>query len=163
MRQAKEGVGLQLGRHARYVPQNLVLNGKKCLMLSNCAGTRPGRGAAGEFRSLQGALPGRHDQLGRSSETARSRILLSPGDQRSASTRLGTSPLRFGVTMSNPQAPLSSVMTQVVSDARRMSDLRWFWANFPQQTRCVRVESREETRRRRGWIFTPGTSGHAPV
>ncbi|XP_037130921.1 phosphomevalonate kinase [Syngnathus acus] len=44
----------------------------------------------------------------------------------------------------------------VVSDARRMSDLCWFWAKFPQQTRCVRVESREETRRRRGWIFTPG-------
>ncbi|XP_051921650.1 phosphomevalonate kinase [Hippocampus zosterae] len=44
----------------------------------------------------------------------------------------------------------------VVSDARRMSDLRWFWNNFPEQTRCVRVQSREETRRRRGWIFTPG-------
>ncbi|XP_061649952.1 phosphomevalonate kinase isoform X2 [Phyllopteryx taeniolatus] len=44
----------------------------------------------------------------------------------------------------------------VVSDARRMSDLQWFWAKFPRQTRCVRVESREETRRRRGWSFTAG-------
>ncbi|XP_061553291.1 phosphomevalonate kinase isoform X2 [Phycodurus eques] len=44
----------------------------------------------------------------------------------------------------------------VVSDARRMSDLHWFWAKFPQQTRFVRVESREETRRRRGWSFTAG-------
>ncbi|XP_077411890.1 phosphomevalonate kinase isoform X2 [Vanacampus margaritifer] len=44
----------------------------------------------------------------------------------------------------------------VVSDARRMSDLRWFWAEFPRQTRCIRVESGEETRKQRGWIFTPG-------
>ncbi|XP_061700629.1 phosphomevalonate kinase [Syngnathoides biaculeatus] len=44
----------------------------------------------------------------------------------------------------------------VVSDARRMSDLQWFWAKFPQQTYCVRVESREETRRQRGWSFSAG-------
>ncbi|XP_054638322.1 phosphomevalonate kinase isoform X2 [Dunckerocampus dactyliophorus] len=44
----------------------------------------------------------------------------------------------------------------VVSDARRLSDLQWFWNRFPQQTRCVRVESSEETRKRRGWSFTSG-------
>ncbi|XP_077454029.1 phosphomevalonate kinase [Stigmatopora argus] len=44
----------------------------------------------------------------------------------------------------------------VVSDARRMSDLRWFLSRFPRRTRCIRIESREETRRCRGWIFTAG-------
>ncbi|XP_057689213.1 phosphomevalonate kinase [Corythoichthys intestinalis] len=44
----------------------------------------------------------------------------------------------------------------VVSDARRMSDLRWFRSRFPGRTRCIRVESRQETRGRRGWSFTAG-------
>ncbi|XP_076016892.1 phosphomevalonate kinase [Genypterus blacodes] len=44
----------------------------------------------------------------------------------------------------------------VVSDARRRSDLQWFWETFPQQTRCVRVESSESTRKQRGWGFTAG-------
>ncbi|KAM9851945.1 phosphomevalonate kinase isoform 1-T2 [Aulostomus maculatus] len=44
----------------------------------------------------------------------------------------------------------------VVSDARRLSDLQWFWAEFPQQTRCVRVQSSESTRKQRGWSFTKG-------
>ncbi|XP_028282415.1 phosphomevalonate kinase [Parambassis ranga] len=44
----------------------------------------------------------------------------------------------------------------VVSDARRLSDLQWFWTEFPQQTRSVRVQSSEETRRGRGWSFTAG-------
>ncbi|XP_061838986.1 phosphomevalonate kinase isoform X1 [Nerophis lumbriciformis] len=44
----------------------------------------------------------------------------------------------------------------VVSDARRLSDLQWFWTHFPQQTRCVRVKSSEETRKQRGWSFTSG-------
>ncbi|KAM7382791.1 hypothetical protein PAMP_002501 [Pampus punctatissimus] len=42
----------------------------------------------------------------------------------------------------------------VVSDARRLSDLQWFWTEFPQQTRCVRVQSSENTRKQRGWSFT---------
>lgn len=55
--------------------------------------------------------------------------------------------------------PLSSLMLsghQVVSDARRLSDLQWFWSRFPRQTQTVRVQSSEETRRQRGWSFTPG-------
>ncbi|XP_030606703.1 phosphomevalonate kinase [Archocentrus centrarchus] len=44
----------------------------------------------------------------------------------------------------------------VVSDARRLSDLQWFWAEFPQQTRSVRVQSSENTRSQRGWSFTTG-------
>ncbi|XP_053288243.1 phosphomevalonate kinase [Pleuronectes platessa] len=42
----------------------------------------------------------------------------------------------------------------VVSDARRLSDLQWFLSEFPQQTRSVRVQSSEETRKKRGWSFT---------
>lgn len=45
---------------------------------------------------------------------------------------------------------------QLISDARRMSDLQWFWAEFPKQTQCVRVQSSENTRRQRGWSFTIG-------
>ncbi|KAL3980085.1 glutamate receptor, ionotropic kainate 2 [Sarotherodon galilaeus] len=44
----------------------------------------------------------------------------------------------------------------VVSDARRLSDLQWFQAEFPQQTRSVRVQSSENTRSQRGWSFTAG-------
>ncbi|KAF0022384.1 hypothetical protein F2P81_025381 [Scophthalmus maximus] len=44
----------------------------------------------------------------------------------------------------------------VVSDARRLSDLQWFWSEFPQQTQSVRVQSSEETRKKRGWSFTAG-------
>lgn len=44
----------------------------------------------------------------------------------------------------------------VVSDARRLSDLQWFWEEFPQQTRSVRVQSSEKTRSQRGWNFTTG-------
>ncbi|KAM9352724.1 phosphomevalonate kinase isoform 2-T2 [Symphorus nematophorus] len=44
----------------------------------------------------------------------------------------------------------------VVSDARRLSDLQWFWSEFPRQTRSVRVQSSEMTRKRRGWSFTTG-------
>lgn len=55
--------------------------------------------------------------------------------------------------------PLSSLLLsgdQVVSDARRLSDLQWFWSRFPRQTQTVRIQSSEETRRQRGWSFTPG-------
>lgn len=44
----------------------------------------------------------------------------------------------------------------VVSDARRLSDLQWFQAEFPQQTQSVRVQSSENTRSQRGWSFTAG-------
>ncbi|KAJ8398511.1 hypothetical protein AAFF_G00427660 [Aldrovandia affinis] len=44
----------------------------------------------------------------------------------------------------------------IVSDARRLSDLQWFWTEYPSQTRCVRVEASELTRQKRGWEFTPG-------
>lgn len=44
----------------------------------------------------------------------------------------------------------------VVSDARRLSDLQWFWSEFPQQTQSVRVQSSEETRTQRGWSFSAG-------
>ncbi|XP_067094107.1 phosphomevalonate kinase [Osmerus mordax] len=44
----------------------------------------------------------------------------------------------------------------VVSDTRRLSDLQWFWREYPSQSRCVRVEASEETRRERGWEFTAG-------
>ncbi|XP_034721714.1 phosphomevalonate kinase [Etheostoma cragini] len=44
----------------------------------------------------------------------------------------------------------------VVSDARRLSDLRWFFSEFPRQTRSVRVQSSENTRTQRGWSFTAG-------
>lgn len=48
---------------------------------------------------------------------------------------------------------------QVVSDARRLSDLQWFCSEFPRQTRSVRVECSEETREQRGWSFTAGETG----
>ncbi|XP_038550653.1 phosphomevalonate kinase-like [Micropterus salmoides] len=44
----------------------------------------------------------------------------------------------------------------MVSDARRLSDLQWFWSEFPRQTQTVRVQSSEKTRQQRGWIFTAG-------
>nr|XP_046170773.1 phosphomevalonate kinase [Oncorhynchus gorbuscha] len=44
----------------------------------------------------------------------------------------------------------------IVSDTRRLSDLQWFWREYPSQSRCVRVEASEETRRERGWEFTTG-------
>lgn len=49
-----------------------------------------------------------------------------------------------------------SLIGQVVSDARRMSDLQWFWSEFPRQTQSVRVQSSEKTRRERGWSFAAG-------
>ncbi|KAK2845234.1 hypothetical protein Q5P01_011893 [Channa striata] len=44
----------------------------------------------------------------------------------------------------------------VVSDARRLSDLQWFWSKYPRQTHSVRVQSSEKTRQQRGWSFTTG-------
>ncbi|TSN21175.1 Phosphomevalonate kinase [Bagarius yarrelli] len=44
----------------------------------------------------------------------------------------------------------------IVSDCRRMSDLQWFWSEYPQQCVNVRVEASEQTRVQRGWKFTAG-------
>lgn len=44
----------------------------------------------------------------------------------------------------------------IVSDARRLSDLQWFRSRYPSQSRCVRVEASESTRKERGWEFTIG-------
>uniref|UniRef100_A0A8B9KWP5 Phosphomevalonate kinase n=1 Tax=Astyanax mexicanus TaxID=7994 RepID=A0A8B9KWP5_ASTMX len=44
----------------------------------------------------------------------------------------------------------------IVSDCRRMSDLQWFWKEYPQQCVSVRVEASEQTRTQRGWKFTAG-------
>ncbi|XP_028837158.1 phosphomevalonate kinase isoform X2 [Denticeps clupeoides] len=44
----------------------------------------------------------------------------------------------------------------IVSDARRASDLQWFWKEFPHQCHCVRVEASEQSRVNRGWEFTAG-------
>ncbi|MBN3309649.1 PMVK kinase, partial [Amia calva] len=44
----------------------------------------------------------------------------------------------------------------LVSDARRRSDLEWFWNRFGERSRTVRVEASEDKRRERGWEFTAG-------
>ncbi|XP_072524569.1 phosphomevalonate kinase [Salminus brasiliensis] len=44
----------------------------------------------------------------------------------------------------------------IVSDCRRMSDLQWFWMEYPQQCVSVRVEASQQTRAQRGWKFTTG-------
>ncbi|XP_056618169.1 phosphomevalonate kinase [Triplophysa dalaica] len=44
----------------------------------------------------------------------------------------------------------------IISDCRRLSDVRWFQKEFPDQCICVRVEASEETRSQRGWSFTSG-------
>lgn len=42
----------------------------------------------------------------------------------------------------------------IISDARRTTDLQYFVPNF--KTITVRVESSEEVRRGRGWVWTDG-------
>lgn len=46
----------------------------------------------------------------------------------------------------------------IVSDTRRLSDLKWFLDNYggPSVVRTVRVVADESVRKQRGWIFTPG-------
>ncbi|XP_067878756.1 phosphomevalonate kinase [Heterodontus francisci] len=44
----------------------------------------------------------------------------------------------------------------LVSDARRKSDVEWFRTHFGQAVQTVRVFASEESRRKRGWAFTPG-------
>lgn len=50
----------------------------------------------------------------------------------------------------------SLFLVQIVSDCRRMSDLQWFWKEYPQQCVSVRVEASEKTRAQRGWRYTAG-------
>lgn len=44
----------------------------------------------------------------------------------------------------------------VVSDARRESDIEYFRESFTCPTLTVRVRARNDTRRDRGWVYTPG-------
>lgn len=44
----------------------------------------------------------------------------------------------------------------LVSDARRLSDIRWFREAYGALTQTVRVVAEEQSRRQRGWVFTPG-------
>ncbi|XP_069805272.1 phosphomevalonate kinase [Dendropsophus ebraccatus] len=43
----------------------------------------------------------------------------------------------------------------IISDARRRSDVDWFRAAYGDVTQTVRVVASEETRRSRGWVYTP--------
>ncbi|CAH2327491.1 phosphomevalonate kinase [Pelobates cultripes] len=43
----------------------------------------------------------------------------------------------------------------IVSDARRKSDIDWFLSCYGAVTQTVRVVASEETRKARGWIYTP--------
>ncbi|XP_004475095.2 phosphomevalonate kinase isoform X2 [Dasypus novemcinctus] len=44
----------------------------------------------------------------------------------------------------------------LVSDTRRLSDIQWFREAYGAATRTVRVVASEQSRRQRGWEFTPG-------
>lgn len=44
----------------------------------------------------------------------------------------------------------------LVSDARRVSDIQWFREAYGAVTQTVRVAASEQSRRQRGWAFTPG-------
>ncbi|XP_019287115.1 phosphomevalonate kinase isoform X1 [Panthera pardus] len=44
----------------------------------------------------------------------------------------------------------------LVSDTRRVSDIQWFREAYGALTRTVRVVAPEQSRRQRGWVFTPG-------
>ncbi|XP_041035644.1 phosphomevalonate kinase [Carcharodon carcharias] len=44
----------------------------------------------------------------------------------------------------------------LVSDTRRKSDVEWFQSHFARAVQTVRVSASEETRKQRGWTFTPG-------
>ncbi|KFO24936.1 Phosphomevalonate kinase [Fukomys damarensis] len=44
----------------------------------------------------------------------------------------------------------------LVSDTRRVSDVQWFQEAYGAVTRTVRVVASEQSRRQRGWVFTPG-------
>ncbi|XP_004693831.1 PREDICTED: phosphomevalonate kinase [Condylura cristata] len=44
----------------------------------------------------------------------------------------------------------------LVSDTRRVSDIKWFREAYGAVTQLVRVVASEQSRRQRGWVFTPG-------
>uniref|UniRef100_V9L5G1 Phosphomevalonate kinase n=1 Tax=Callorhinchus milii TaxID=7868 RepID=V9L5G1_CALMI len=44
----------------------------------------------------------------------------------------------------------------IVSDARRLSDVEWFRQHYSSVLQTVRVSASEDTRKQRGWEFTPG-------
>ncbi|XP_067831971.1 phosphomevalonate kinase isoform X2 [Heptranchias perlo] len=44
----------------------------------------------------------------------------------------------------------------IVSDTRRKSDVEWFQTHFAPTVQTVRVFASEETRKQRGWTYTPG-------
>ncbi|KAM9294580.1 phosphomevalonate kinase-like [Gastrophryne carolinensis] len=46
-------------------------------------------------------------------------------------------------------------MITIVSDSRRKSDVDWFRSAYGSVTQTVRVVASEETRRSRGWVYTP--------
>ncbi|XP_053330764.1 phosphomevalonate kinase isoform X2 [Spea bombifrons] len=43
----------------------------------------------------------------------------------------------------------------IISDARRGSDVDWFISTYGAVTQTVRVTASEDTRRARGWVYTP--------
>ncbi|CAD5123833.1 DgyrCDS12141 [Dimorphilus gyrociliatus] len=44
----------------------------------------------------------------------------------------------------------------IISDARRKTDLEFFRREFPKNLLLIRIEAQEETRQKRGWVFTKG-------
>ncbi|KAJ8686808.1 hypothetical protein QAD02_022602 [Eretmocerus hayati] len=44
----------------------------------------------------------------------------------------------------------------IISDARRKTDIRWFKENYENKCRTIRISTSEDTRKKRGWIFTKG-------
>ncbi|XP_042537324.1 phosphomevalonate kinase [Dipodomys spectabilis] len=44
----------------------------------------------------------------------------------------------------------------LVSDTRRVSDIRWFQEAYGAVAQTVRVVASEQSRQQRGWVFTPG-------
>eukprot|EP00088_Acartia_fossae_P035606 TRINITY_DN36729_c0_g1_i10.p1 TRINITY_DN36729_c0_g1~~TRINITY_DN36729_c0_g1_i10.p1 ORF type:complete len:191 (-),score=37.54 TRINITY_DN36729_c0_g1_i10:200-772(-) len=44
----------------------------------------------------------------------------------------------------------------IISDARRLTDLRYFRENYGERMKTVRICASEEVRSWRGWVFTPG-------
>ena len=140
------------------------------------AGSRTGLQRAARRRWLQGDAPRRHDRLGGATETPRPGLFLSPSNRGSPAARLGTGLTKYlnihthtytvcvcvciytvyTYTKTSHVIHFYMLCVQIVSDARRCSDLRWFQTEYPSQTRCVRVQASEETRGGRGWHFTAG-------
>lgn len=52
--------------------------------------------------------------------------------------------------------PEASKPIWIISDARRKTDIAYFKQNYRFITYTVRVQASEETRKKRGWVFTKG-------